>query len=207
MRAWAQALDGVGTVVHCASDTGHFGKTDVQGTRNLLDAATRTGRPHVIFVSIVGVDRVPLPYYRVKLEVEGLVEAYGGTTLRATQFHDFVLGGARAAARLPIVFVPDVPVQPISTHDVAARLAELVETATPGRVTDLGGPEVLRAPDLFPLRSGGDRQPPATGPGPAARRHVPRLPHRRPSDARQPLHRRAVVPDFLTAQTSGVGTP
>jgi uncharacterized protein YbjT (DUF2867 family) len=144
------ALDGVGTIVHCASDTRGFGKTDVQGTRHLLDAAARAGHPHVIFVSIVGVDRIPYPYYRVKLEAESLIEAYGGTTLRATQFHDFVLGGARLAARLPFVPAPDVPVQPISTRDVAARIAELVDSPpAAGRVADLGGPEVLRAPGLF----------------------------------------------------------
>jgi uncharacterized protein YbjT (DUF2867 family) len=144
------ALDGAGTIVHCASDTRGFGKTDVQGTRHLLDAAARAGHPHVIFVSIVGVDRIPYPYYRVKLEAESLIEAYGGTTLRATQFHDFVLGGARLAARLPFVPAPDVPVQPISTRDVAARIAELVDSPpAAGRVADLGGPEVLRAPGLF----------------------------------------------------------
>ncbi|GIE34934.1 nucleotide-diphosphate-sugar epimerase [Actinoplanes italicus] len=144
------ALDGVGTIVHCASDTRAQGKTDVQSTRHLLDAAARAGHPHVIFVSIVGVDRIPFPYYRVKFEVEGLIEAYGGTTLRATQFHDFVLGGARLAARLPFVPAPDVPVQPISTHDVAARIAELADAPpAAGRVADLGGPEVLHTPDLF----------------------------------------------------------
>jgi uncharacterized protein YbjT (DUF2867 family) len=144
------ALDGVGTIVHCASDTRGFGRTDIQSTRHLLDAAGRAGNPHVIFVSIVGVDRIPYPYYRVKLQAEGLIEAYGGTTLRVTQFHDFVLGGARLAARLPFVPAPDVPVQPISTHDVAARIAELAGAPpAAGRVADLGGPEVLRAPDLF----------------------------------------------------------
>ncbi|MEU4620326.1 NAD(P)H-binding protein [Actinoplanes sp. NPDC023801] len=144
------ALDGVGTVVHCASDTRAQGKTDVPGTRHLLDAAARAGHPHVIFVSIVGVDRIPYPYYRVKLEVEGMVEAYGGTILRATQFHDFVLSGARLAARLPFVPAPDVPVQPVSTDDVADRIVELVDAPpAPGRVADLGGPEVLHAPDVF----------------------------------------------------------
>ncbi|MEU8663204.1 SDR family oxidoreductase [Actinoplanes philippinensis] len=143
------ALDGVDSVVHCASDTRGFGRTDIAATRNLLDAAARAGNPHIVFVSIVGVDRIPYPYYRVKLDAEGLIEAYGGTILRATQFHEFVLAGARLAARLPLIPAPDVPVQPISTRDVAARLAELVDRPVPGRADDLGGPEVLHAPDLF----------------------------------------------------------
>jgi uncharacterized protein YbjT (DUF2867 family) len=143
------ALDGVGTVVHCASDTRRQGRTDIAGTRNLLDAAARAGHPHIVFVSIVGVDRIPYPYYRIKLDVEGLIEAYGGTTQRATQFHEFVLGGARLAARLPLVFAPDVQVQPISTRDVAGRIAALVDDPVPGRAEDIGGPEVLAATDLF----------------------------------------------------------
>ncbi|WP_433788483.1 SDR family oxidoreductase [Actinoplanes sp. CA-252034] len=143
------ALTGVDTVVHCASDTRRQGRTDIAATRNLLDAAARAGHPHIVFVSIVGVDRIPYPYYRIKLEAERLIEAYGGTTLRATQFHDFVLAGARLAGRLPLVFAPDVQVQPIATRDVAARLGELVDQQVPGRADDLGGPEVLFAPDLF----------------------------------------------------------
>jgi uncharacterized protein YbjT (DUF2867 family) len=143
------ALAGVDTVVHCASDTRRQGRTDIVSARNLLDAAARAGHPHVVFVSIVGVDRIPFPYYRIKLEAESLVERYGGTVLRATQFHDFVLSGARLAAKLPVVFAPDVRVQPISTLDVAARIAELVGNPVPGRADDLGGPEVLSAPDLF----------------------------------------------------------
>ncbi|MFD1374034.1 SDR family oxidoreductase [Actinoplanes sichuanensis] len=143
------ALDGVDTVVHCASDTRRQGKTDLAATRNLLDAAARAGHPHVVFVSIVGVDRIPYPYYRIKLEAEGLIGAYGGTTLRATQFHDFVLAGARIFAKLPLVLAPDVKVQPIATHDVAVRIAELVDQPVAGRVDDLGGPEVLYVPDLF----------------------------------------------------------
>ncbi|MBO3739200.1 SDR family oxidoreductase [Actinoplanes flavus] len=142
------ALSGVDAVVHCASDTRRLGRGDVQGLRNLLAAAGRAGRPHVLFVSIVGVDVIPYPYYRVKLAAEGLVEGYGGTILRATQFHEFVFGAARIVARMPVVLAPDMPVQPISTRDVARRIAEILDDPPAGRVADLGGPEVLRAPDM-----------------------------------------------------------
>ncbi|GAA0419943.1 nucleotide-diphosphate-sugar epimerase [Actinoplanes capillaceus] len=165
------ALNGVDVVVHCASNTRRLGRGDLPGVRNLLTAAGRAGRPYVVFVSIVGVDVIPYPYYRVKLAAEGLVEGYGGTILRATQFHEFVLGGARLAARLPVVFAPDVPVQPISARDVAVRIAELVDGQPAGRVADLGGPEVLRAPDLFRdylrVTGGGGRLVPVRLPGTA----------------------------------------
>src|SRR5687767_11263001 len=85
----AEALDGVDVVVHAATD----GRRDVAATAKLIEAleataATETGnRPQLVFVSIVGVDRIPLGYYRDKVTIEGMVAAYGGTTLRASQFH------------------------------------------------------------------------------------------------------------------------
>ncbi len=144
------ALAGADAVVHCASNTRRLGRGDVEGTRHLLAAAGRAGHPHLIFVSIVGVDRVPYPYYRRKVVVERLVAAYGGTVQRATQFHEFALGGARLLTRPPVAFVPDVAAQPVSTRDVALRLADLVDAPAPaGRAPDLGGPEILRARELI----------------------------------------------------------
>jgi uncharacterized protein YbjT (DUF2867 family) len=106
---------------------------------------------HLVYVSIVGVDAVPLGYYRAKLDCERIIAESGVpfTILRATQFHDFVAGAFLAQRRLPRVVTLDVPFQPISTEAVAGRLASLV-TAAPanGRVDDLGGPEVLPMAEL-----------------------------------------------------------
>ena len=53
-----------------------------------LDARVR----HFVYVSIVGVDRIPVAYYRHKLEAERRVVAGGmpWTIVRATQFHDLI---------------------------------------------------------------------------------------------------------------------
>src|SRR5215212_11133056 len=51
-----EAVDGADVVVHCASSPR---KTDVEGTERLLRAAARAGVSHLVFVSIVGVDRNP----------------------------------------------------------------------------------------------------------------------------------------------------
>lgn len=51
----AEAVAGVDTVVHCAS--GRSG--DREAARNLLDGARRAGVSHLVYISIVGVDRVP----------------------------------------------------------------------------------------------------------------------------------------------------
>jgi uncharacterized protein YbjT (DUF2867 family) len=143
-----QAVAGARAIVHCATTNG---RGDVEATRNLIEAAKRAGGPHLVYISIVGVDRVPLGYYRVKLEVERLVETSGvpWTVLRATQFHDLVRTVAGLLARLPVVPVPAATsFQPVDVRDVAARLAELAAGAPAGRVPDFGGPEVSSAADL-----------------------------------------------------------
>jgi uncharacterized protein YbjT (DUF2867 family) len=142
----AAALDGVDTVVHCASDTRRFGKTDVVQARNLIDAARASGASHLVYISIVGIDRVPMPYYRRKLEVEELIASSGiaWTILRATQFHGFLIDMFFKPQRIyPFLMVPRGTVQPIAVEDVAERLAGLAVGAPNGRVDDLGGPEVL----------------------------------------------------------------
>ena len=100
-----EAVEGVSTIIHCASSS--LRKTrqvDVDGTRRLLWAAERAGVSHLLFVSIVGVDRNPyFPYYRMKLETERIIEhsEVPWTILRATQFHRFVLRLIQTLDRLP----------------------------------------------------------------------------------------------------------
>src|SRR3954454_6843316 len=62
-----EALTGVDTVLHLA--TGPRGKGDVPATRTLLEAATDAGVRHLVLISIVGIDDVPLAYYRDKLAI------------------------------------------------------------------------------------------------------------------------------------------
>lgn len=139
------ALEGVGTVIHCAT-----GSKDLVQTRNLLSAAKAAGTPHIVYISIVGVDRIPMFYYKAKLEAEKLI-ADGGipfTTLRATQFHNLIATVFNAQRFLPAIFAPSGTFQPIEVSEVASRLVELA-TATPaGRVADMGGPEVRPAREL-----------------------------------------------------------
>ncbi len=142
-----EALAGIETVLHLATNR----RSDARATEHLLQAARSAGVRHLVYLSIVGVDAVPLGYYRSKLACEALVARSGVpfTILRATQFHDFVAGFFRAQRRLPRVVTLDAPFQPISTAAVAVRLAELaVADPALGRVDDLGGPEVLPMAEL-----------------------------------------------------------
>ncbi|MFJ3163770.1 SDR family oxidoreductase [Streptomyces kanasensis] len=159
-RGLDAAVTGAGTVVHCASSPRGG---DERAAQHLLDAARRAGVGHLVYISIVGVDRVPLGYYRTKLAVERLVEASatGWTILRTTQFHDLVVRVLEGCARLPVLPVPaGVADQPVEVTEVAARLAELAVAGPAGRVPDLGGPQVLSFEELARayLRASGRRR-------------------------------------------------
>ncbi|GAA1800828.1 SDR family oxidoreductase [Agromyces neolithicus] len=142
-----QAVDGIDTVLHLATRNG---RGDVALTRTLLEACRSAGVRHVIYMSIVGVDRISLGYYREKLAIEQLLASSGvpHTILRATQFHDLVARLFSMQRHLPVVFAPSFSFQPIATEDVATRLAELAVAEAAGRVPDIGGPEQLPAVDL-----------------------------------------------------------
>ncbi|MFF7165623.1 SDR family oxidoreductase [Streptomyces sp. NPDC008086] len=136
------AMESVDTVVHCATSTGGG---DEEAAARLIAAARRAGVRHLVYISIVGVDRVPFGYYRSKLAVERLVEesGLGWTVLRATQFHDLLVRVLGMLAKSPVLLLPArVKDQPIEVAEVAARLAELALDDPAGRVDDMGGPEV-----------------------------------------------------------------
>jgi uncharacterized protein YbjT (DUF2867 family) len=138
----APAVKGVGTILHLAGAAN--AKGDEQGTRNLVQEASRAGVEHVVFISVIGADRVPLGYLRNKLAAEQVVAESGlpWTTVRAAQVHDLVLMMARGMAKLPVVPAPTgLRLQPVDAQEVAARLAELTLDKPAGRVADLAGPE------------------------------------------------------------------
>ncbi|KAA9158740.1 SDR family oxidoreductase [Amycolatopsis acidicola] len=155
------ALDGAGVVVHCAST---LGKKDVPAARTLLAAARRAGVPHLVYISIVGIDDFPFAYYRTKKAVEELIAESGipYTTLRATQFHDLVGTVFSAQRWLPVMLVPaGMRLQPVGLPDVAARLTAIVQGEPAGRVPDLGGPEIKTVTELarMYLAATGSRRP------------------------------------------------
>jgi len=145
----ADALAGVELVVHAASDTRRFGRTDLAQTRNLLRSSGQVS--HLVYISIVGIDQIPLAYYQRKLACEHEIEASGvpHTILRATQFHELMARPLHATERLPVVPLPlRFQFQPVAAADVARRIAELVEAQPAGRAADFGGPELLTLGDM-----------------------------------------------------------
>jgi uncharacterized protein YbjT (DUF2867 family) len=168
-----EAVAGATAVVHCATDPRNSQAVDVAGTERLLGAARDAGRPHLVSVSIVGVDRIPVSYYRAKLAAEEAVARSGlpWTLLRTTQFHGFVEDLLGRLVRLPVVPVPrGWRLQPIDVEEVARRLADAVASGPAGRLPDLGGPEVVPVVELVRdrLRRTGRHRPVVEVPLPGA---------------------------------------
>ncbi len=149
----AESVAGIETIIHCASSP--FKKTweaDVDGTKRLLDAAKAAGVGHFYYISIVGVDRMTLAYYKAKYAAEQVIEASGVpfTILRATQFHTLLDAFMRQLfKRGPFLFVPGAAkFQLIDVSEVASRMAETVADGPSGRLPDIGGPEVLTGAEI-----------------------------------------------------------
>ena len=144
----AAAVRGVATIVHAASSPlRRTRETDVAGTRRLLTDAQAAGVGHLLYISIVGIDRVPgFSYYQIKREAEQAIMAGGvpWSILRATQFFPFINYLLHTFTRGPLAFLPtDFRVQPIDVGEVADRLVAAVAAGPGGRLPDLGGPQVL----------------------------------------------------------------
>jgi uncharacterized protein YbjT (DUF2867 family) len=145
------AIAGVDVIAHCATAADYRRpQRDVEGTRRLL-AAARGHRPHVVYISIVGVDRIPLGYYRAKLAAEQVIRDSGlpWTVLRTTQFHDLVLTFVMLLTKGPFALVPrGFRSQPVDAGEVAARMTSLVLGDPAGRTPDFGGPRVEDSEDM-----------------------------------------------------------
>jgi uncharacterized protein YbjT (DUF2867 family) len=142
----------VDVIAHCASGASWTRpERDLVQTRNLLAAAGHT-RPHLVYISIVGVDRIRFGYFRAKHACERLIESSGlpWTVLRTTQFHDLVLMFLILLGKGPVAVTPrGILGQPVDVGEVADRMADLVLGPPAGRVPDLGGPAVEEVTDLM----------------------------------------------------------
>ena len=174
------AVDGAEIIMHLAGSA----KGDEDKARNLVRAAARAGTRHLVYISVVGADRIPVVsamdramfgYFASKLAAERIVAESGltWTTLRATQFHDLTLTTVQQMAKMPVIPVPSgFRFQPIDPGEVADRLVELAFGTPAGLVPDMGGPQVYEMAKLVKgyLRASQRRRPiiPVRLPGRAA---------------------------------------
>ena len=145
------AVDGSDVVIHAASNPRrHVRETEEAGARHVAAAAKQAGA-HVLYVSIVGVNRHRFPYYRAKLAAERIVAGSGAdwTVLRATQFHELI---DMFLGRGTFIRTRHLRFQPVDVREVAARLVALAAGPAQGLAPDFGGPEVLSIRDLADTR-------------------------------------------------------
>lgn len=116
----------------------------IEGGRRLIEAARDAGVRHHVCISIVGIEQVPIPYYRVKVEQEQLVVDSGlpYSIVRSTQFHSLVTYLFESAARFLVVPGGRPKLQPVDPGDVAVVLADVAEGDPIGGRTSVVGPEV-----------------------------------------------------------------
>jgi uncharacterized protein YbjT (DUF2867 family) len=151
------AVEGVEIIVHCAGSS----RGDEDKARNLVRAASQAGAPHLVYISVVGADRIPVVsridramfgYFASKLAAEQVVAESGlpWTTLRAAQFYDLALTVAQQMAKLPVIPIPrGLRFQPIDTDEVAARLVDLALGTPAGLVPEMAGPRVYSGEELL----------------------------------------------------------
>lgn len=141
----AAALEGVDAVVDASNVETLSGTRSVAffeaATRHLLRLGAEAGVRHHVALSIVGCDRVDLPYYLGKRRQEELVAAgpVPWSVLRATQFHEFAGQVVQRSPR-PLALAPRMPTQPVAAAEVAAALVAAALGRPGERLPDLGGP-------------------------------------------------------------------
>jgi uncharacterized protein YbjT (DUF2867 family) len=148
----AAALDGCGAVVDAsnASAPRRAAQVLVEGSRRLLVAEQDAGVSHHVGISIVGCERVPMGYYRVKTEQEQVIERgpIRWSLVRATQFHELAAMALAAAAKWHFLPIPAMRLQTVAAAEVGRVLADVAEQE-PGRGRiQVAGPQVMTAAEL-----------------------------------------------------------
>jgi uncharacterized protein YbjT (DUF2867 family) len=142
-----ESVADIDAIVHLASDSRSAHAVDVEGTQRLVEVARAARVKHLLYCSIVGIDRIPFRYYECKLEAERLIAESGvpSSILRATQFHSFIAFLLSEASKYP--FIMPIPsgfvVQSVAIEEVAVRCCRAVNEGPSGMLRDFGGPEVL----------------------------------------------------------------
>jgi uncharacterized protein YbjT (DUF2867 family) len=147
----AAALEGCEVVVDAsnASAPRRAAQVLVDGSRRLLTAERDAGVSHHVGISIVGCERVPMGYYRVKAEQEQVIS--GGpvpwSLVRATQFHELVAMFLATAGKWHVLPIPAARLQTIAAAEVARVVADVAGGEPCGRI-QVAGPQVLTAAEL-----------------------------------------------------------
>ena len=153
------AVDGCEAVVHLVAirqgREERFRRVMVEGTRDLLAAATAAGVGRVVHMSALGTSdqtKDLVPYYGAKWDSERLVEGSGIPYVIFRPSFVFGTDGgilptfvklARFTPVTPIIGSGRQRIQPIWVDDVAEYFVRAVDLEAAGRIFELGGPDAV----------------------------------------------------------------
>ena len=173
------AMAGVDTVISAVTGFGLGGggprRIDLEGNRNLIEAARACHVPRMILVSMCGARAEhPLELYRAKHAAENALRASGldWTVVRPMPFLETWVGliatSVRANGRAMIFGTGRNPVNFVSVRDVAFLIERaLSDRSLRGDALDVGGPENVTMTELVDAIGRGTQHAVAV-------RHVPR---------------------------------
>ena len=143
----------IDTVFHLASNASNKNSaSDPELTNNILKFSRRVNVSHFIYMSIVGIDKIPYPYYEQKLLSENLVISGNlpFTIFRATQFHQLIDFFLSNSLKFPIALLPKkFKFQPIDPKSAAVKLFEISQNNPVNGIINLGGPEILTYGEMY----------------------------------------------------------
>jgi len=159
-----EAVDDVAVIIHCATSPSKLKQVDIEGTRRLLELSRQQAVKHFMYISIIGVDKIPYNLFQAKYKAEESIKASGVpyTILRAPQFYQAIEIVLKAFTKPPIGLMPKgFPFQPMDVTEVAEHMVDLVKAGPSGHVPDIAGPRTYELTDLARtwLQAQGKRKP------------------------------------------------
>lgn len=163
------ALDGAEAVVNAVQFPNHpvevprkrltYDRYDRQGTENLLAAAERSGVEKFVYISGAGADVTSAKtWYRAKGYAEEAIAesslewavlrpswAYGPEDKALNKFVQI----ARFSPVIPQLGVAPQLVQPVHVDDIALAVRQIFERWNPGKVYEIGGPDVMTMNEII----------------------------------------------------------
>jgi uncharacterized protein YbjT (DUF2867 family) len=149
-----EAMRGAEVVINCSNSGAASGAAlrayFTDGTRRLAEAAAAAGVRRHVLLSIVGIEQVPMPYYRAKVAQEAVAKqsAVPVSVVRATQFHEFAGQLMRRFGIGPFALVPRMRVQSVDTAEVGRVLLDAAESPKLVSLWQIAGPREESLADL-----------------------------------------------------------
>ncbi|MCM3694531.1 SDR family oxidoreductase [Neobacillus niacini] len=148
------AINEMDVIIHTATSPRKDSKIiDVSEFGNFLNMCQHI--KHFIYPSIVGIENIPMKYYKHKYQAEELLKnsSVPHTIIRATQFHRFIESLFLSKPFFKKYFVPgNFRFQSVDVVDFANHLIKMIDDGPQGIADDFGGPEILTLREMADLK-------------------------------------------------------